>query len=152
MNKSAKKPKELSTIEIHRAFVGQLMMNLNRFVGNCQRLDVDSPSAFKELKGYAEEFVGDVQHYIGSFNMTDNSFAIKDGKIAKRGNQSFLEEQNFFLENAPQTDKTKKRPFISYKAFTEKIIIVNNKRYRNGRSELKEIASSTYELWKKQFI
>lgn len=93
----AKKQKEPTIISIHRAFVAQLGIDLDNFVGRCQRLDNEDPEALKDLKSYAIEFAGDVKHYIKNFIMTDGIVnAGKDGKPALRGNQRLINEQNFF--------------------------------------------------------
>lgn len=148
----AKKQKEPTIIDIHRAFVAQLDINLDKFVGRCQQLDNENPRAFKDLKTYVIEFAEDVQHYINNFRMTDGIVNIgKDGRQLLRGNQVYVNEREFFLEHAKQTDPTKKRAFIPYKAFARKVFNENIRREKAGEELLKDIASVTYESWKSQF-
>ena len=145
----AKKQKEPTIIDIHRTFVAQLDIDLDNFVGRCQRLDNEDPNAFQDLKTFVIEFAEDVQHYINNFKMTDGIVNVgKDGKPALRGNQSYINEQNFFLEHAKQKDPTKKRNFISYKAFAIKVMHENERRKKIGENLLILIAEVTYTAWK----
>jgi hypothetical protein len=145
----AKKQKELTIIDIHRAFVAQLDINLDKFVGRCQQLDIEDPNAFKDLKTYVIEFVDDVQHYIKNFRMTDGIVNTgNDGKQLLRGNQVYVNEREFFLEHAKQTDPTKKRAFIPYKEYARKVFNENSRREKAGEELLKDIAPVTYESWK----
>lgn len=147
----AKKQKEPTIIDIHRAFVAQLDINLEKFVGRCQQLDIEDPNAFKDLKTYVIEFADDVQHYIKNFRMTDGIVNVdKNGKPAFRGNQNFVKEQDFFLEHAKQNDPTKKRAFIPYKEYARKVFNENSRREKAGEELLKDIAPVTYESWKSQ--
>ena len=73
-----------------------------------------------------------------------------DGKQLLRGNQVYVNEREFFLEHAKQTDPTKKRPFIPFKVFAGKVYIENIRRERAGEELLIEIAPITYESWKSE--
>jgi hemerythrin-like domain-containing protein len=148
----AKKEKEPTIIEYHRAFLVQLERNLDLFIGKCQRLDDEDLKAFEELRSYVTEFVGDVHHYINNYKMTDGIVNVnKDGKPALRGNQQLAKEHDFFNSHARQTDTTKTRPFISYKEFAKKIWDENIRRAKNGEELLADIASITYTSWKKKY-
>jgi hypothetical protein len=148
----ANKEKEIKIIDFHRAHLAQLDIDLDRFVGECQKLDLDSTMALDTLMASVQDFVGDVQNYINNFKMTDGIVNVgNDGKPALRGNQSYVKEQQFFLENAKQTDPKKRRPFISYKEFGRKIFIENNRREKAGEKLLIDISSATYENWKSKY-
>lgn len=148
----AKKQKETPIIDFHRAHLAQLDMDLDKFVGKCQQLDVNNSDALNILISSVEEFVGDVKHYIKNFKMTDGIVNVgKDGRPALRGNQGYVNEQQFFLGHAKQTDPTKRRAFISYKAFAKKVVEENFRREKAGEKLLTHIAPITYESWKSKF-
>lgn len=148
----AKKEKVHSSIDFHRAYLAQLDINLDAFKGKCQQLDIDAEGAFEKLRGDVKDFIGDVEHYITNFRMTDGIVNVnKNGKPALRGNQALVEEQEFFRVHAKQTVPLKRRPFIPYKEFARKVLIENIRREKTGEKPLKDIASVTYESWKYKF-
>jgi hypothetical protein len=148
----AKKVKEATITDFHRAFLVQLERDLNQFIGNCQSLDSEDIGAFESLKGFATEFVEDVEHYIKNYKITDCIVNVDvNGKPALRGNQSYVKEQQFFLAHAKQTDPKKSRPFISYKEFVKKVRAENTRRSKNGEELLIDIAEITYTSWKSKY-
>ena len=148
----AKNQKETTIIEFQRANLAQLDIDVNIFIGKCQQLDSEDPRALEDLKSYVTEFADDVKHYIKNFIMTNGIVNVgKDGKPAVRGSQSYVDEQQFFLEHAIEKDASIKKPFIPYKAFARKVRIENERRNKVGETPLRDIASVTYEGWKSKY-
>ena len=146
---TSKKPKEIATIDISNAFVGQLEMNLIEFLDGVRAIpEKQIPPKLKKL---LNQIQFDVFHFIDQYRMTQDSFKTNEGKILKRGNKSFDEE--YLVVKSLNKEYKKSHgasKFIPHKLLLKSIEDLNKKRKEEGKALLREIGIRTYDSWKKR--